>query len=369
MTRRGLAFAGITAACIVAGVVVVLVGALGSHKQVTSAKVGLGTVPIGQLVSLKTILGPTAGAATDGSSTATTVDTDGVPGSQDPVAPHPGQRPQAVLVRAQNPTNPRLNGTVTTVNVNGGTPHAAKLFCERLYFSGPRGICLTTLGVQSTMEILDRRFHVLHTLTVPGLPSRARVSPDGRYGSITTFIAGHAYAAPGTFSTYTALIDLVHGKIITNLEKFTTYRNGTAVNAPDVNYWGVTFAGDDRHYYATLATGGHTYLVFGDMAAHKMWTIHENVECPSLSPDGTRIAFKKLVGGAGDWRLTVLNLRTMRETPLAEHRSIDDQVEWLDNDHVLYGDGRDVWTVAADGTGTPQRVLTHAASPTVVWGS
>jgi hypothetical protein len=131
----------------------------------------------------------------------------------------------------------------------------------------------------------------------------------------------------------------------------------------------VTFAGDDRHFYATLATGGHTYLVYGDMARRQMETIHENVECPSLSPDGIRIAFKKLVGDNGHWRLTVLDLRTMRETPLADQRSIDDQVEWLDDNHVLYSDGRDVWSVQANGGGTPQRVLTHAASPSVSWGS
>ena len=82
-------------------------------------------------------------------------------------------------------------------------------------------------------------------------------------------------------------------------------------------------------------------------------------------------------GGAVEavhWRLTVLNRRTMRETPLAEKRSIDDQAEWLgdsrvlySDSQVLYGDGHDVWSVKADGSGTPQRVLTHAASPTVVW--
>jgi hypothetical protein len=368
VTRRGIAFVVIAAACVLGGIAVVVVGALGMTTQRTNAKVGLGTVPIAQLTSFKTIVD--AAQPTPTPSPAAADDRDGVVGAQDPVAPHPGpQRPQTVLVRAQNPTDGRLNGAVTTVALSGGAPRVSKIFCERLYFSGPRGICLTTLGVESQVSILDRQFHALHTFTVPGVPSRARVSPDGRYGSITTFVVGHAYAAPGTFSTYTALIDLVHGTIITNLEKFTTFRNGQAIHAPDVNYWGVTFTGDDRHFYATLATGGHTYLLFGDMRRREMWTIHGNVECPSLSPDGTRIAFKKLVGERGDWRLTVLDLRTMRETPLAEKRSIDDQVEWLDNNHILYSDGHDVWSAQANGGGTPQRVLTHAASPSVVWGS
>ena len=140
------------------------------------------------------------------------------------------------------------------------------------------------------------------------------------------------------------------------------------IHAPDVNYWGVTFAGDDRHFYATLATADTPTSCTETWPAETCGPLHENVECPSLSPDGTRIAFKKLIAQTGDWRLTVLNLRTMRETPLAETRSIDDQVEWLGDNHLLYGDGHDVWSVQSDGGGTPQRVLTHAASPTVVWG-
>ena len=32
------------------------------------------------------------------------------------------------------------------------------------------------------------------TVRLPGLPSRARVSPDGRYGSVTAFVSGHSYA-------------------------------------------------------------------------------------------------------------------------------------------------------------------------------
>ena len=75
--------------------------------------------------------------------------------------------------------------------------------------------------------------------------------------------------------------------------------------------------------------------------------IHENVECPSLSPDGTRIAYKKRTGSSSTpWHLTVLDLATMRETPLAETRSVDDQVEWLDDDHVLYGVDGAIWAVA-----------------------
>ena len=56
----------------------------------------------------------------------------------------------------------------------------------------------------------------------------------------------------------------------------------------------------------------------------------------------------------------------MRETPLAELRSVDDQAEWLDDDTVLYGLDGDVWSVPADGTGEPERFLADADSPAVV---
>ena len=39
------------------------------------------------------------------------------------------------------------------------------------------------------------------------------------------------------------------------------------------------------------------------------------------------------------WRFTVLDLATGTETPLAETRSVDDQLAWLDDAHLLYSDG------------------------------
>ena len=145
------------------------------------------------------------------------------------------------------------------------------------------------------------------------------------------------------------------------------FRGCTQVTAVDVNYWGVTFARDSDRFYATIATSGKTYLIEGSVGHRRAHVLHENVECPSLSPDGTRIAYKTRTGSASaPWRLTVLDLATMRETPLGEARSVDDQVEWLDDAHVLYGVDGAVWKANADGTGEPQRYIARADSPAAV---
>jgi hypothetical protein len=83
---------------------------------------------------------------------------------------------------------------------------------------------------------------------------------------------------------------------------------------------------------------GKHYLVKGDIATQTATVLRENVECPSLSPNGTRIAYKKRLQ-SGDrvvWELHVLHLASGRDTSLDEERSVDDQLEWLDNERVLY---------------------------------
>lgn len=245
------------------------------------------------------------------------------------------------------------------------------LSCDRVYYAGGRGICLVrgggfAAGYQARIFGPDLR--ITRSVGVQGIPSRARVSPDGRYGSVTLFVSGDSYAAAGAFSTRTTIIDLVRGEALGDVEKFTVYKGERQVTATDVNYWGVTFSPTDSdRFYATLSTGGKTYLIEGSVTQRTAKVLHQNVECPSLSPDGKRIAYKQRTGSAETpWRLTVLDLATMRETHLAEKRSVDDQAEWLGDTRVAYGVGGAVWSVAADGTGAPKRLIADADSPATV---
>ena len=272
-----------------------------------------------------------------------------------------------LLVRAVDTDDVRLNGHATNVDV-GTDPAkspAGDLACERVYEAAGRGICLyqAASGVDYRMRVFDKRYRTVYERSLQGLPSRARVSPSGRWGATTSFVSGHAYGSPGTFSTQTEIIDMRSGKPVANLEQFSVEKDGDAIDAPDFNFWGVTFSQDDDTIYATLATRGKRYLVRGSLGKRRVVVLRENMECPSLSPDETRIAYKKRVGGVSDWRLHVYDLATGRDVELPEERSIDDQVEWLNNEVVLYGDGRNVWATRADGTGQPERVLARADSP------
>lgn len=250
--------------------------------------------------------------------------------------------------------------------VRSGARTVGGLACERFYAASGTAVCLVrerSLLPRSRAVILDRNLREVRRINLAGVPSRARVSASGRMVSWTVFVSGDSYARSG-FSTRTSILDTRTGYLITSIEDIPLRLDGRWYRAHDVNYWGVSFAGDDNRFYATVATKGRTHLIEGDLAGWKARAIRENVECPSLSPDGRRLVFKKKVP-ARVWRLHVLDLATMRETALAETANVDDQAAWLDGDTVAYArpGGAGIWAVPADGSGSPRLLVPGASSP------
>ncbi len=275
----------------------------------------------------------------------------------------PGQEYGLVaMVPLDDPAGPRAFTSVACDRVDAIRGSAS---CLRIV----RGVATRFEG-----ELLDADWQPEETWPLPGVPSRTRMSTDGTLVATTSFVTGHSYATTG-FSTST-VIHRPGQADVGNLEDFLFLVDGERFDSADRNFWGVTFVDDDTFYAtAASASAGKTWLVRGSVSARAMTAVREAVECPSLSPDGTRIAFKKLVPGDGAtrWTVAVLDLATMTEIVVDEDRNVDDQVEWLDDATLLYGLPRedeagvtDVWAVDAQDGAVPRLFIPQAWSPSVV---
>ncbi|WP_410603271.1 hypothetical protein [Amycolatopsis sp. lyj-90] len=261
-------------------------------------------------------------------------------------------------------------GHLATVPADSpGEPRkVAGLSCDRFAASAGTALCLAAqpgvLPPMTDVIVLDKDLNEIRRVELPGTPSRGRVSPGGKLAYWTLFVNGDSYAETG-FSTRAGILDLTSGQLLKSVEEMALFLGGKQYYSSDVNYWGITFAADGKKFYATVGTKGKTYLVEADYERFSANMIRENVECPSLSPDGKRIAFKKRVSAdlAAPWRLAVLDLASGRETLLAETRSVDDQAAWLDDRTVAYGLESGIWAVPADGSGAARELVARGASP------
>ena len=178
VSRRAWILLGLTAACVVAAVVVVALSASGTTRAETA---------------------------------------------DDPQAVALPSTPYVVFLDLDS-AHPQDYGRVAVAPLDDlrAPPTLAQVACERVYFSVGGGLCLEKTGrfpVRYKATILDTHLRPVRSLRVPGVPSRTRVSADGRWGSTTTFVSGHSYAELGAFSTHAMIIDMATGrKVIDNLE-------------------------------------------------------------------------------------------------------------------------------------------------------
>lgn len=254
-----------------------------------------------------------------------------------------------------------------------GERHVTELECARLDLNEKIGICLSaTAGLGGTGRglLLDPSLNPTLRFGV-NQPSRAAVSPDGTVVAWTGFSLGHSYLAAGEFATTTQLIS-VDRSIGANLEEvFTTYVDGELLDDPTRNYWGVTFV-DSDHFYATLGTSSGTSIIEGRVSNSRIDVVYENATCPEVSPDGLTIVAKEKRGDK--FQVIAIDTETGARRDLGETRSVDDQVEWADQDTILYAlpnpdEGTDaqpvfdVWALDVTPGAEPRLIIPFADSP------
>ncbi|GAA3053531.1 TolB family protein [Actinokineospora globicatena] len=239
--------------------------------------------------------------------------------------------------------------------------------CLRVYSAASTTVCLRTVAIPPSFEAAVYSGNSLEkTIPLDGTPSRARVSRSGRLVAWTVFREGDSYMPAGYFSTTAGIYDRETGVLYGSMEDFTVQ----GLDSHDRNFWGITFTPDDKGFYATLSTGGKNWLIKGDLATRTLVPLRENVECPSLSPDGTRLAYKKRLND--HWRLHLLDLATNTETPLGDPTEVDDQAAWLDNNTLAYarspspGEPPAIYSLPIDGQ--PRLLKPNATSPAATTG-
>jgi hypothetical protein len=287
--------------------------------------------------------------------------------------------PVAPYVVFRNTASGQGFGEAATVPLTdpGGQRALSGKSCDRVYGTDKLTFCLQTKHELATIfqaSVFDAGWKETASWPLAGIPSRARTNANGSLVATTVFVSGHAYSGAG-FSTETVIRDQA-GAGTGTMEDYALILDGNRIKATDRNIWGVTFVpGRPDVFYATASSQGKIWLVQGSMAGRTLTVIRSGVECPSISPDGTRLAYKKSDTGTltGHRSIAVLDLSSGVESVLAEQQSIDDQIEWLDDSTLLYGlprDGSeldsDIWSIKTDPSGRPALFIEHAWSPSVV---
>ena len=256
---------------------------------------------------------------------------------------------------------------------DGGARTPTELACQRFYAAGGTSVCLKLSGPgPSYAAEVSRGGKPIKTIPLPGIPSRAKVSQSGNVVSWTSFVTGDSYSVPGGFSTRTGFFDVRTGETVESIEHFAATVEGAPLTASDANYWGLTVGSNDLTFYATLASGGFTWLVKGDLVSKSVTSLRRDAECPSLSPDGTKVAYKKRIGRLGPWDLAVLDLATGTEKRLPGTAGIDDQATWLTANELAFAavpkDAKlpAVHVAPADGSQPAKVLIPDATSPSPV---
>lgn len=293
-----------------------------------------------------------------------------------PVGPHPGVviDPGDIAMAFVNRVPGDEYGLVGYLDFDGDR-HQTELECGRVDRNEAGGVCLSVGGgLAGTGQglILDPALVPTKTFGLT-TPSRAAISPDGAVVAWTGFTRGHSYLEPGEFATLTQVIS-IERSLAANLEtNFVTYDGDTVVRNADRNYWGVTFV-DSDHFFATIGYDDMTAVVEGRISNARMDVVFPDATCPEVSPDGTTVVAKEMRGDR--FQLVAIDVETGARRDLGETRSVDDQIEWVDDDTIVYGlpndaEGTaaqpvfDIWALDVTPGAEPRLLVPFADSPAV----
>jgi dipeptidyl aminopeptidase/acylaminoacyl peptidase len=252
-------------------------------------------------------------------------------------------------------------------------PQISDMTCVRLHYAAGRGICVTQethdRAVRHVAHVFDGQLVRGARIELDGVATRVRVAPDGRTGAITTY--GEEEGPTGErLATWTRLIDMTSGRQLADLRDFRIDNERLPAMSAPLDVSSVAFEDDGDRFFATVATASDRYLVSGSLRERRLSTLRTGVASEALSPDGHRLAVKRLIPERGVWQVAVIDLATWDETDLPHgHRSVDDQVEWFDNRHVMYhdvdGETTSVWVLSIDGTSAPRVQFSKAYSAVI----
>lgn len=252
--------------------------------------------------------------------------------------------------------------------------------CMRVHIAGDHGVCLSE--TDDIPVSFDTTFFEASNLDVDikgypsALPSRARMSPTGRFSAVTAFVTGASYVDIGTETTTIVTIDEIDSnRLLRGANQFDIASDEDRFQTFDAQYWGITFAPDEDEVYVTGFYGEQPEIMRGTLNDMTLAPTGWIGSCPSLSPDGKTLVFKE-ARQDGTFELVAVDVESNTKMKLGEERSVDDQVEWLDNDTILYavhpegGDNPvqpefDIWMLDIAPGSEPVLFLPNADSPAV----
>jgi len=257
-----------------------------------------------------------------------------------------------------------------------GTREILNNTCMRSHAANGIGVCIDKTSLTGyTSTLLNLSSPDLLPLGNWGtlLPSRIRVSADASYATTTVFTSGSSYQDVAGFSTFVEFFDLENRDNVLELEDFSYTKSNSRFGDIAGDFWGVTFT-PENDFYATFGIDDQIEIIKGSIEDKEIEPTGILGSCPSVSPDGKTMVYKKMVDN--EFQLVAIDLETNVTTEIGEISNIDDQVEWLDNDTILYAlhtneiaedvqPEFDIWSIDIAAGSEPKLFLPNADSPAV----